>query len=1754
MANTAAEVQKAYLAYFGRPADTAGLAYWQTGDAATMKTGFAASAEYAALYSGMSADQRVEQVYQNLLGRASDATGKAYWVAEFNAGRETVSSLVASMQIHALGSDVSTIANRVSYASDFTAALDTPAKIAGYAGTGATNAARSAVSAVHADATSLSTAKSALTTTVTTVVAASTTHGLLADGYIKDATVFADANGDGVWNPGEAKATTDANGNFSLHGGTGKIIASGGTDISTNLPFGGMLSAPDGASVINPLTTLVQSMVESGTPLAQAQSQVLTALGLPATVNLQTLDPISVALGTGSSADKAVAAQVQAAAAKVANILVQGMSAMQGAGSDISASAAMSKMATAMASSFSSATAAVDLTQTATLKTMMTAATSGTSAAAKIGTSIDNLASLMSSGASKIDAAMKDNPSDITAALSQIAKVQVVAQGTMADSMKSGMTAGDLAGTLSHFSGSAFDDAVNTAVAGNLTENIAATTTHTTIPTTGGGGGGGNPSAPFTVTETQVTEFDGYVWGDVTFSGGSGDITLSWSDGPWSVATFSRGGSVATVKPDFDNTASQITLAAGQTLTATAANLNDMSVDGAGTVVITDLGSVVGNLWLGSIQAVHVTIDSVGDVTLPRNTQFSSTTTVAVSSGTLDVSAARYGFNGTSFAVAADATLVDTAGRLDGATVTGSGTVNTSVDSGIDLSHLSNSLTVNGVVTVSGNSGHVYLTGNPNLGSVDTFIVNGSWGWPGLELSAAQANGKPITGTGDVMVDGSDGAQTLNIATTGNNYITPGGGADQVTLGNGTDMVVINGGVNGPTSYANNQPADTAAASLTFAVLAADIATGDAISFSYNGQSCTVRVGSTNWGAEYAVQNALDWALDGSVTASFNADGHLVLTANAQPGSDTLVDGTYGQVDVAHAVTSADTPSGSVGASIEFGVVESDISRGDTISFTYNGDSYNVTASGTDYWHPTVLSALQLDIDEVVGGGQVRASFGGTNGTDLVLTAVGNSADTLDTGTFTNPLTAAATSTTVVTFGAIKAAIVAGDIISFNYSYSWGNYNATVGDIGDGSDASILAAVQTAIDAAINISTYDGSTHTLGANTVTASFSGTDLVLTSGLGAMFDGCFITPASHFASTDHAAVSAPASLTLGAVKADITTGDVIWFTYNGAGYAATVGDVGGGLQTAVQAAIDGASGGGSPLGADRIAVSFSGSDLVLTAVGGINDTLEQGMFANATFIGSTALATVTNAGASGTFSAIENDITANDTISFDYNGMTYTATVGAIADRSDASIAAAVQSAVDAASYGSGTLGAGHVAVSFSGSDLVLTAVGPNIATDTLYGDIFHNVDGIAPSDSTLSATDVITGFSLGTDQLALPNTRLLSGMFDVAATGVANLTVNSDTAANETFAAIKPGMTTGDTISFAYNGQSYTATLTHGYANLQADIDAAVGGCSTTLGSSHVAASFNGTDLVLTAAGNVLEDSLANGTFAKAGVAPVGSSPVAATMTFVGAQSVMVTGDTISFNYGSSHVHYTATLTNGVTALQADIDAAVATVDGCSTTIGSSHVAASFNGTDLVLTSADPLVMGLTTHSQAYSNDVGVGMRFAAIQSDLSSGDTIGFTYNGQAYSATLTNGAESLQYLQYAIDNAHNVTSGSGTLGANHVSASFSGTDLVLNASVGASLASGAFTNVIAASDHPAASGVVTFGGSAAATASVTDKATALLTAMGSNQYNASFVVGNDTYVVHGDGVAGVGVADIMVKLAGVQVADLGAILTSFYD
>lgn len=139
---------------------------------------------------------------------------------------------------------------------------------------------------------------------------APTTYGRVLDGLVKGATVFADANGNGKLDPGEATATTDAKGRFTFTTrASGPVVATGGTDVSTGLPFTGTYTAPAGSLSVTALSTLVQKvMVARGSSVGEALLRVTGALGLSLKTDLTSFNPITATLNGVVDAGKALVA------------------------------------------------------------------------------------------------------------------------------------------------------------------------------------------------------------------------------------------------------------------------------------------------------------------------------------------------------------------------------------------------------------------------------------------------------------------------------------------------------------------------------------------------------------------------------------------------------------------------------------------------------------------------------------------------------------------------------------------------------------------------------------------------------------------------------------------------------------------------------------------------------------------------------------------------------------------------------------------------------------------------------------------------------------------------------------------------------------------------------------------------------------------------------------------------------------------------------------------------------------------------------------------------------------------------------------------------------------------------------------------------------------------------------------------------------------------------------------------------------
>jgi Ca2+-binding RTX toxin-like protein len=272
---------------------------------------------------------------------------------------------------------------------------------------------------------------------------------LVVDGYIADATVFADANGNGARDAGEAFTTTDAFGAFNLNSNGAPLVMVGGLDIATDRPFRGKLVADAGSAVITPLTTLLHELTAAGTP--NPTSTLASALGLPGVSNFGQLDPIATA--STSIAPFARSSQVL-------NTVIMAASLIVGANPLLSFEQATAAAFAVLATQ--AADGVLDLSDTATLQQLI----NGT--AAQLG--VPSLPAQPASDATAIIAASNDAIDDIVGAggttadlLAHISAASLVAQGDTSAVLNAAAASGEWDGLVANFTGAGLANLINLA-------------------------------------------------------------------------------------------------------------------------------------------------------------------------------------------------------------------------------------------------------------------------------------------------------------------------------------------------------------------------------------------------------------------------------------------------------------------------------------------------------------------------------------------------------------------------------------------------------------------------------------------------------------------------------------------------------------------------------------------------------------------------------------------------------------------------------------------------------------------------------------------------------------------------------------------------------------------------------------------------------------------------------------------------------------------------------------------------------------------------------------------------------------------------------------------------------------------------------------------------------------------------------------------------------------------------------------------
>jgi S-layer protein len=126
---TASLIHQMYIAYYQRPADPAGLAYWQAqltanggGEAGwnAVAAAFANAAESSALYGSQTLSQKISAIYLAAFERAAVESEVTFWASSGFTEAQIAFAIVNGAQ----NDDLNTVTNKETYAVNFVATLD----------------------------------------------------------------------------------------------------------------------------------------------------------------------------------------------------------------------------------------------------------------------------------------------------------------------------------------------------------------------------------------------------------------------------------------------------------------------------------------------------------------------------------------------------------------------------------------------------------------------------------------------------------------------------------------------------------------------------------------------------------------------------------------------------------------------------------------------------------------------------------------------------------------------------------------------------------------------------------------------------------------------------------------------------------------------------------------------------------------------------------------------------------------------------------------------------------------------------------------------------------------------------------------------------------------------------------------------------------------------------------------------------------------------------------------------------------------------------------------------------------------------------------------------------------------------------------------------------------------------------------------------------------------------------------------------
>jgi len=397
-----------------------------------------------------------QQIAKNGFGVTLTPAQTQLHIAEFKAAGIDTGSKLLDHLMTLEGSNGDTLDNRAFAATDFLSTLADAGKSANFQGAGVTHATYILMQNIGSSSISLASGIRTFDALAANLSPTGITGTL--DGDLNGATVFADANGDGILNAGEWSTTTNANGTFEVPAGTtaDKIIAFGGTDLLTGNAFKGVLSSSTGSTVINPMTTLIEAMVASGAAgtVLDATTALKSALGLPATLNLLSYNPLAV----------------QAAAQQISNIITHTASVIDTAttGATLQSAAAAAILAIANAIG---AGATIDLANATTIGNIIQASVTATGSTITPA-QIAQIAQVTAGSNASADAATT---------ITMLAQAADVAQGAATNALIAGAGSGNYASAVSGFTGTSLTNANYNVTVGSIAPGVVAPATASQI-------------------------------------------------------------------------------------------------------------------------------------------------------------------------------------------------------------------------------------------------------------------------------------------------------------------------------------------------------------------------------------------------------------------------------------------------------------------------------------------------------------------------------------------------------------------------------------------------------------------------------------------------------------------------------------------------------------------------------------------------------------------------------------------------------------------------------------------------------------------------------------------------------------------------------------------------------------------------------------------------------------------------------------------------------------------------------------------------------------------------------------------------------------------------------------------------------------------------------------------------------------------------------------------------------------------------